>query len=443
MDYRCRGCGYRSPKWLGRCPQCGQWETFLEIPPPFEQTQSPPAIPQPLVEVPLERDGRWPVGLGEFDRILGGGVLIGSTVLVGGEPGIGKSTLLLEVAGRLAQSAKAPVLYVSGEEAPAQIKLRAQRLGLASEKNLWVLGEQRLSAICAVAKETEISALVIDSIQTVFPNVLKEGLGTPQQVGEVAFQLSQLAKSEKIPVFLIGHITKTGEFAGPKAIEHLVDVALYLEGGRDSDVRILRAVKNRYGSTEEIGVFQMDEAGLKEIINPSAFFTERTGTVKPGSVIVPSLEGTRPILVEIQALVAASRTTLPQRRATGLDYNRMALLLAVIEKHLGLPITQEDVYLNVAGGLTLREPAIDLGIAAAVTSSYKNRAIDPETIVVGELGLSGELRRVRKLKERLHEAAKLGYGRAVVPAVESLEGPAGLEVWRATDIEQAMSYLGC
>jgi DNA repair protein RadA/Sms len=441
MDYRCRDCGYQSPKWLGRCPQCGQWESLFEIPSDGVGDASVAAAPQSMVEIPLEAGGRRPTALAEFDRILGGGVLLGSTVLIGGEPGIGKSTLMLEIAGRLARRTHAPVLYVSGEEAPAQIKLRAQRLGLAAEKNLWVLNEQRLSAVCAAAREAQADALIVDSVQTVFSGPMREGLGTTQQVGEAAFQLSQLAKSQKIPVFLIGHITKSGEFAGPKAIEHLVDVALYLEGGRDSDIRILRAVKNRYGSTEEIGVFQMGEEGLKEILNPSAFFTERTGEPKPGSAIVASLEGTRPILIEIQALVTSSRAAMPQRRATGLDYNRVALLLAVVEKRLGLHISQDDVYLSVAGGLTVREPAVDLGIAAAVVSGYKERPIDPHTVVVGELGLLGELRRVRKLKERLNEAAKLGYRRAVVAAGERLD-PAGVEVIATTGIDEAMSHLG-
>jgi len=439
MSYRCRDCGYQSPKWLGRCPQCGCWESFSEI--SAEGVEGPAAVPQPLGEISLEADGRCPSGIEEFDRVLGGGVLIGSTVLIGGEPGIGKSTLMLKVAGRLAKG-RGPVLYVSSEEAPPQIKLRARRLGLAEEQNLWVLSEQRLSAVCTAAREAEAQALIVDSIQMVFPSPLKEGIGTPQQVGEAAYQLNQLAKSQKIPVFLIGHVTKSGEFAGPKAIEHLVDVALYLEGGREGDVRILRAVKNRYGSTEEIGVFQMGERGLSEIVNPSAFFTERIGEPKAGSAVVPSLEGTRPILVEIQALVTTARATMPQRRATGLDYNRVALLLAVIEKHLGLHISRDDVYLNVAGGLTLRETAVDLGIIAAVVSSYKDRPIDPETVVVGELGLSGELRRVRKLKERLSEAAKLGHRRAVIPPSKEKLDETGLEVMQAENIEEALGCLG-
>lgn len=444
MAYRCSGCGYGSPKWLGRCPQCGRWEGFTEVAPDAHTEDSgPPAVPRPLVEIPLEAGGRRPSGLEEFDRVLGGGILAGSTVLIGGEPGIGKSTLMLEVAGRLAAAAdEGPVLYVTGEEAPAQIKLRAQRLGLSGAQHLWVLNEQRLGAVASIVREGEIGGLIVDSIQTVFSGATKEGLGSTRQVGEVAFQLSQLAKSAQIPVFLIGHVTKEGEFAGPKAIEHLVDVALYLEGGRDGDIRILRAVKNRYGSTEEIGVFQMGEAGLSEITNPSKFFTERAGDPKPGSVIAPSLEGSRPILVEIQALVSGSRAAMPQRRATGLDYNRVALLLAVIEKRLGLHIGGDDVYLNVAGGLTVREPAVDLGVAAAVVSSYKNRPIDADTVVIGELGLSGELRRVRKLKERLHEAAKLGYGRAIAPAIERGLDELDLEVIGATGIEAAMRYLG-
>lgn len=455
MAYRCRSCGYLSLKWLGRCPGCGEWETLslVEEEPDAEAEAAagPAATPRPLREIPLSGRARWPTGLEEFDRILGGGVLPGSTVLLGGEPGIGKSTLLLEVAGRLARSPqpreRGPVLYVSGEEAPEQIKLRAERLGLPApaQERLWVLGEQRLRAVLEAAREARASALIVDSIQTIYPHALKDGgpgLGTTQQVGEVAYRLAQLAKSQGIPTFLIGHITKGGEFAGPKAIEHLVDVALYLEGGREGDVRILRAVKNRYGSTEEIGVFRMGEAGLEEIRNPSEFFTERTGTAKPGSVVVPSLEGTRPILVEIQALVAASRAGVPQRRATGLDPNRVALLLAVIEKHLGLHIAQDDVYLNVAGGLSLRETATDLGVAAAVVSSYRNRALDGDTVVVGELGLSGEVRRVRKLKERLTEAARLGYARAVVPARNAGNAPDGLEILPAEELSEAMEHLG-
>ncbi len=434
--FRCRDCGYRSLKWLGRCPQCGRWESLSEV----LENRTPTALPQALADIPISDAQRCATGLGEFDRVLGGGLVAGSLLLVGGEPGIGKSTLLFQIAARLARSAAAPVLYVSGEEAPGQIKLRADRLRLDYPAPLLVLHEQSLASICDQIVQTKASSVIVDSIQTVFPEGMGEGLGTPHQVGQVAFALNQIAKAQKIPIFLIGHITKSGDFAGPKAIEHLVDVALYLEGGRESEVRILRAVKNRYGSTEEIGVFQMCAEGLVEIANPSQFFTERRETVPPGSVIVPSLEGTRPILIEIQALVAPTNANYPQRRAMGVDYNRVALLLAVIEKHLGAQISREDVYVNIAGGLTVRETATDLGIAVAMVSSFKNRSVAGRTIVVGEVGLAGEVRRVRRLKERLAEAAKLGYERAVIPGGEKLS-EARLETVAVQDIREAVEAL--
>ncbi len=434
--YRCRDCGYASLKWFGRCPQCGQWDTFIE----FSEKRSSAAssAPQALTEIPLEETQRRLTEIAELDRVIGGGLIPGSVLLVGGEPGIGKSTLLLQVAAQLARDG--PVLYISGEESPGQIKLRAERLALKDTKNLFTVHEQNLSAIRDHVLQTKASAVIIDSIQTVFPEGGSAGLGTTYQVGQAAFELSQLARAQKIPIFLIGHVTKSGDFAGPKAIEHLVDVALYLEGGRESDVRIVRAVKNRFGSTEEIGVFQMTESGLVEIANPSKFFTERIGPVPPGSVIVPTLEGTRPILVEIQALVAFTRSSYPQRRATGLDLNRVALLLAVIEKHLGAQISGEDIYVNVAGGLMLRETAIDLGIATAIVSSYKEKPVDSQTVVVGELGLAGEVRRVRKLRERLSEAAKLGYQRAVIPP-EKLD-QIGIELCPVHTIREAVEVLG-
>jgi DNA repair protein RadA/Sms len=444
MPYRCSQCGYQSLKWLGHCPSCGQWESFSEIlgESGAEPSHRPAATPQRLNEIAVEAAGRQQTGLSEFDRLLGGGVIAGSLVLIGGEPGIGKSTLLMDVAGRLAAASPAgrPVLYVSGEEAAPQLKLRALRLGLTNDLPLMILSEQRLEAIRLAVQDLQPGALVIDSVQAVLPAGLKEGLGTTAQVGEVAFQLNQLAKERQIAVFLIGHITKSGVLAGPKAIEHLVDVVLYLEGGRESDIRILRAVKNRYGSTDEIGVFQMKPGGLEEITNPSQFFTARSGPPQAGSAIVPSLEGTRPILVEIQALVAPCGAALPQRRATGLDINRVALLLAVIEKHLRLRLSTYDVYLNLAGGLSLKEPALDLGVAAAVVSSLKGRAIAESTIVVGELGLAGELRRVRKLRERLGEAARLGYQRAVVPAGDH-KLLQELEVIGVSGLEEAMTAL--
>jgi DNA repair protein RadA/Sms len=430
--YRCQKCGYASIKWLGRCPQCGQWESLVEA-----QRDAPSTPPQALAQIPLEETVRRPTQLAEFDRVLGGGLIPGSVILVGGEPGIGKSTLALQLAARLAQDA--PVLYISGEESPGQIKLRAQRLQI-EDAPIFIVHEQNLAAIRDHIRKTAASAVIVDSIQTVLPDG-SAGLGTTYQVGQATFELSQLARAQKIPILLIGHITKAGEFAGPKAIEHLVDVALYIEGGRDSDVRIVRAVKNRFGSTEEIGVFQMTEGGLVEIANPSQFFTERSGPVPPGSVIVPTVEGTRPILVEIQALVAFTRSTFPQRRATGLDLNRVALLVAVIEKHLGAQLSTEDIYVNVAGGLALRETALDLGIVAALVSSFKEKPIDSQTVVVGEVGLLGEVRRVRKLRERLSEAARLGYTRAVIPAGERVE-LREIELCPVGTLAQAMEALG-
>jgi DNA repair protein RadA/Sms len=430
--YRCQNCGYASIKWLGRCPQCGQWESLVEA-----QRDTPSTPPQALAQIPLEETVRRPTQLAEFDRVLGGGLIPGSVILVGGEPGIGKSTLALQLAARLAQDA--PVLYISGEESPGQIKLRAQRLQI-EDAPIFIVHEQNLAAIRDHIRKTAASAVIVDSIQTVLPDG-SAGLGTTYQVGQATFELSQLARAQKIPILLIGHITKAGEFAGPKAIEHLVDVALYIEGGRDSDVRIVRAVKNRFGSTEEIGVFQMTEGGLREIANPSQFFTERSGPVPPGSVIVPTVEGTRPILVEIQALVAFTRSTFPQRRATGLDLNRVALLVAVIEKHLGAQLSTEDIYVNVAGGLALRETALDLGIVAALVSSFKEKPIDSQTVVVGEVGLLGEVRRVRKLRERLSEAARLGYTRAVIPAGERVE-LREIELCPVGTLAQAMEALG-
>ncbi|MCR4405049.1 MAG: DNA repair protein RadA [Candidatus Acetothermia bacterium] len=440
--YRCRRCGYGSLQWLGRCPNCGEWDSLELVDQGATEPARPRTKPQPLAAIEPREGGRWPTGIAEFDRILGGGVISGSLVLIGGEPGVGKSTLLLQVAASLAQ-AHPPFIYVSGEESPAQVKLRAARLGLGASEALLIFSEQRLELIAQEVRELRPQGLIIDSIQTISPSAEKAGEpGTTRQVGLATFELSQLARELEIPIFLIGHITKSGEFAGPKAIEHLVDVVLYLEGGAESAVRLLRVVKNRYGSTEELGVFQMGEHGLEEVTNPSRLFTARAAVAKPGSVVFPAMEGTRPILVEIQALVASGRyaAAYPQRRAIGLDYNRMALLLAVIEKRLGMHIGGEDVYLNTAGGFTIRETAADLGMVAAVVSSFRNRPIDYGTVIVGEVSLAGEVRPVKRLRERLSEAEKLGYRRAVVPAGERPSGLT-LELLPAEDLEGAMEVL--
>jgi len=426
---------------MGHCPQCNQWDTFFEndeVP-----RKTPVQIsPQPINAIELPQGTRWPSGIVEFDRVLGGGAISGSLVLIGGEPGIGKSTLLLQVAAALAQNASnGNVLYVSGEEAEPQIKLRAQRLGIDGLKRLLVVNDQRLEGVRAAVTQLKPSALVVDSVQSILPEEGKEGLGSTWQVGQLTFALNQLAKRHKIPIFLIGHVTKSGELAGPKAIEHLVDVVLYLEGTRHGEVRLLRSVKNRFGSTAELGVFRMEKGGLKDIVNPSEFFTQRTGPALPGSVVVPTVEGTRPILIELQALVAANHAGgYPQRRATGLDANRLVLLTAVIEKRLGINIGNDDIYVNVAGGLNIRETACDLGTCLAVISSFKNRAIEADTVIVGEVGLSGEVRLVERLAPRLREAAQLGYKRAVIPAGgKGLKNP--LEILAVDNLAQAVERL--
>ncbi|HIE48145.1 TPA: DNA repair protein RadA, partial [Candidatus Bipolaricaulota bacterium] len=370
MPYRCRECGYRSPKWLGRCPRCGGWDSFEEVREGEEGVgwigSRPQALPQ-VKKPPLERVS---TGIREVDRLLGGGLIPGSVILFGGEPGIGKSTLLLQLAAALAGSGS-KVLYVSGEEAPAQVKLRAERLGIQTPE-LYLLSEQHLLRIVKAIEELSPQVLVVDSLQTVVARPEGGDIGGVAQVREAAAQLARLAKGLEMTCFLVSHITKGGEFAGPKTVEHLVDVAVYLEGTREGDLRILRSVKNRFGSTNEVAVFQMGEEGLIEVPDPATFFVPRDRPARPGAAVVPVLEGTRPLLVEIQALVAPSMGYgPPQRRMAGLDFNRVSVLLAVIEKRLGAHIGATDVYLAVAGGLEVREPAVDLGVCAAVLSSLR------------------------------------------------------------------------
>ncbi|HEY5596656.1 MAG TPA: DNA repair protein RadA [Candidatus Bipolaricaulota bacterium] len=443
LGFHCRQCGFQSPKWLGRCPQCQAWDTFAQAIQAAGGLSGAEVEPQALDAIPLPHGTRLATGVAEFDRVLGGGAICGSLVLIGGEPGIGKSTLLLQVAGGLARQLvdPRPILYVSGEEAAAQIKLRAQRLGLDAGQRLLVLTDQRLASVENAMAKAKPAAVVVDSVQSILPAEGKEGLGSTWQVGQLTFALNQLAKAHQAPIFLIGHVTKAGELAGPKAIEHLVDVVLYLEGTRHGDVRLLRSVKNRYGSTAELGVFQMKPNGLEDITNPSQFFTQRQGAPLPGSIIVPTIEGTRPILVELQALVASNHGAgYPQRRATGWDANRLILLIAVLEKRLGLNVGGHDVYVNVAGGLTVKETACDLGVCLAVVSSLKNRAPDGETVVVGEVGLSGEVRMVERLEPRLREAAQLGYKKAIIPSGERrLKTP--LEISPVANLAEAVERL--
>lgn len=441
MSFRCQVCGYRSPKWLGRCPQCGEYGTFEEereapsqVPPELSREEPP----KPLPEVPAPPPERLSTGMPEVDRVLGG-LVPGAVVLFGGEPGIGKSTLLLQLAANIADQ-YGKVLYVSGEEAPSQVKLRAQRLGRESP-NLYLLSTQDLLSILNAMARVAPVALVVDSLQTVLANPEGGEVGSLAQVRESAAQLSRVAKTAGIVTFLVSHITKEGGFAGPKTVEHLVDVAVYLEGIREGDLRILRCVKNRYGSTAEVAVLEMTGKGLVEVPNPSLFFVSKEALPRPGTAIVPVLEGTRTLLVEVQALVTpAGGYGPPQRRMAGLDLNRTLVLLAVIEKHLGIHTRALDVYLAVAGGLEVTEPAADLGVCAAILSSLRDRPIPMDTVVLGEVGLAGDLRPVRKGPERLQEVAKLGFRRAIVPHQPLLKKPE-LEVVRAKTLREGMEAL--
>ncbi len=418
--YRCQQCGFASPK-PGTCPDCRRATGGLvvlveERPGPAQRARRasiPQSRPQPLPEITLERGDRVETGIGELDRVLGGGVVRGSLVLIGGDPGIGKSTLLLQAARALARVAP-PVLYVSAEESAAQVKMRADRLGIAAA-GLLLWAETDLSAVQAALDDVKPRVLVVDSIQTVFLPELESAAGSVAQVRECGGRLMTLAKGLGIATFLVGHVTKEGSLAGPRVLEHLVDTVLYFEGESHHAYRILRAVKNRFGSTNEIGVFEMGERGLAEVTNPSGFFLAERPTGAAGSVIVSSLEGTRPLLLELQALVARASFGTPRRTVLGADYNRVCLLLAVLEKLAGMPLASQDVFVNVAGGGRVTEPAADLGIVVATASSYMDRPVPGDVLVLGEVGLTGEVRAVSKIEMRLKEAAALGFRHAVAP----------------------------
>ncbi len=421
--YRCQACGFASPK-PGTCPDCRRTENVYrelveERPAPrgavaARRAGGPATRPRPLREVALESRDRVRTGIGELDRVLGGGVVAGSLVLIGGDPGIGKSTLLLQAARALAE-ATPPVLYVSAEESAAQVKLRAERLGVASD-GLLLWAENDLGAVQAQLDDVKPGALIIDSIQTVYLPELESAPGSVAQVRECGGRLMTLAKRRDLATFLVGHVTKEGALAGPRVLEHLVDTVLYFEGEQHHAYRVLRAVKNRFGSTNEIGVFEMGERGLAEVKNPSGFFLAERPQDAPGSVIVASLEGTRPLLLELQALVAPASFGTPRRTVLGADYNRVCLLLAVLDKRAGVPLATQDVFVNVAGGGRVVEPAADLGIVVAAASSYLERPVRGGVVVLGEVGLTGEVRAVTGLETRLKEAAALGFTEAVVPA---------------------------
>jgi DNA repair protein RadA/Sms len=401
---------------------------------------TPAAQPRPLKDISLERDDRVRTGIDELDRVLGGGVVRGSLVLIGGDPGVGKSTLLLQAARALAQVAP-PVLYVTAEESAAQVKMRADRLGITSD-GLLLWPENDLSIVQAQLDDAKPRSLVIDSIQTVFLPDLESAPGSVAQVRECGARLMTLAKSRGIATFLVGHVTKEGALAGPRVLEHLVDTVLYFEGERHHSYRVLRAVKNRFGSTNEIGVFEMAEGGLVEVKNPSGFFLAERPEKAPGSVVVSSLEGTRPLLLELQALVAPAPVGTPRRTVLGADYNRVCLLLAVLEKRAGVPLASQDVFVNVAGGGRVTEPAADLGIVVAAASSYMDRPVPGDVLVVGEVGLTGEVRAVAGLELRLREAAALGFRRAIVPQSNVLEPPkTSLDVRGVATVGDALTAL--
>lgn len=415
----CQECGTESLKWMGRCPGCGAWNSLVEEPAGkrSDKIKGGPVLsgrPQKITAVTGGDEERYPTGILELNRVLGGGIVPGSLVLVGGDPGIGKSTLGLQVAYAISCT-RGAVLYVSGEESVNQTRMRADRLGALSD-NLYIMAETGLERIMEHVRDLEPRLLVIDSIQTVFTENLSTAPGSVGQVRECTGQLLRLAKSTGIPVIIVGHVTKEGLLAGPRVLEHMVDTVLYFEGERHHTFRILRAVKNRFGSTNEIGVFEMGERGLNEVNNPSGLFLEERPQGVAGSVVIPGLEGSRPILVELQALVSPTSFGTPRRMTTGVDYNRVSLITAVLEKRVGLILHGQDAYVNLAGGVRLEEPAVDLGIAMALASSFKDLPVDPGLLVTGEIGLTGEVRAVGQIQKRLKEGAKMGFSRAVVPA---------------------------
>ena len=446
MPFLCSECGYRSIKWFGRCPNCGAWDSFSE----HASSDDEPAVAaswlgeelRSIDQVDLADVERLATGMGEFDRLLGGGLIPDGVILFGGEPGIGKSTLLLQIAELVARR-YGNVLYVSGEESEAQVKLRASRVGVDDER-LYVLSEQSLSRITAAIERVSPIALIVDSIQTTVDERAAGEAGSLRQLRETSSELIRQAKSRRMATFLVGHITKEGAFAGPKSVEHLVDAAVYLEGSRGEDIRILRSVKNRFGATNEVVVFRMTAEGLSEIADPSRFFlADLDEEPRPGTTVVPILEGTRPILVEMQALVSPTGGYgLPQRRCTGLDVNRVLLLLAVMEKHLGIQVGGADVYLSLAGGLETRERGTDLGVVASVCSSLRNRPLPARTAIVGEVGLSGEIRSVRRLGERVREAEKMGMERIVVPSSSRSVKSGAIEVVSVERIGEAVESIG-
>ena len=444
--YFCQNCGHEESKWLGQCPMCREWNTFVEEKVTVSKgTAAKNTVREAevvtLSSVSTDQEDRMQTEIEELDRVLGGGVVPGSLVLVGGDPGIGKSTLLLQVCKRLSDQGR-KVLYISGEESLKQIKLRANRMGTFSD-HLLLLCETNLETIRQVIEREHPAVAVIDSIQTMYSEEVTAAPGSVSQVREATNTLMQIAKGLNITIFIVGHVTKEGTVAGPRVLEHMVDTVLYFEGDRHASYRILRGVKNRFGSTNEIGVFEMRETGLEEVPNPSEYMLNGRPEDASGSVVACSMEGTRPILMEIQALVCRSNFGMPRRTAAGTDYNRVNLLMAVLEKRVGLPLSNYDAYINIAGGIRMNEPAIDLGIVMAIVSSYKNQSISPGTIVFGEVGLSGEVRAVSMPEQRVAEARKLGFKTCIMPQVskDMLKKVEGIEDIGVKSVNQAMNLI--
>lgn len=443
----CNECGYESPKWLGKCPACGAWNTFFEQ--KIVESKSTAtgrsikekAAPQVLDNVVGKTDTRMDTGIGELNRVLGGGLVNGSLVLLGGEPGIGKSTLILELCDKITGTGK--VLYVSGEESAEQVKIRADRLGIKNS-NIMFLGETDIDVIEETILAMEPKLVIIDSIQTMYSEEITSAAGTVSQVREITARIMRVCKGHRITTIIIGHVTKDGNIAGPRVLEHMVDTVLYLEGERYFSYRILRSVKNRFGSTNEIGMFEMRNEGMVEIKNPSQILISDREDNPPGSILVASVEGTRPLLIELQALTTPTVFGLPRRAANGIDYNRLTMLIAVLEKKTGLPLGSQDVYLNVVSGIKLVEPAVDLGTCLVVASSFKNYALPKDMVAIGEVGLTGEIRAVNMIEKRIKEVEKMGFKTCIIPESNKklLKDDYKIDIIGVRTINEAMKKVG-
>ncbi|HBH1339904.1 TPA: DNA repair protein RadA [Clostridioides difficile] len=445
--YVCQSCGYETAKWLGKCPECTKWNTFVEE---IDQKSTKKEVfiidkssskPVSINSIESKEEERFTTDINELDRVLGGGIVKGSLVLVGGDPGIGKSTLLIQVSSNVANLGKT-VLYITGEESESQIKMRAKRLGINSE-NLYIFAENNLSIIESYLESVNPELIILDSIQTVFSPEISSAPGTVSQIKEGTSKFMKISKKMGISTFIVGHVTKEGSLAGPKLLEHMVDTVLYFEGERYNTYRLVRAVKNRFGSTNELGVFEMRDLGLVELDNPSKILISEKPKDVAGSVIISTVEGTRPMLLELQALVSPTSFGIPKRTSTGVDYNRVGMLLAVLEKRVGLQIQNQDVYINIVGGIKINEPSIDLGIAISVASSFRNIPIDEDIAVTGEVGLTGEVRAVSFIEKRIAECKKLGFKKIVVPRsnYDVIKETKGIEIWPVDNLRQAINIV--